>query len=100
MDKNKIKLWVDILMFLDFLVLATSGFVLKFILPRGSGKLGADFLFLREDWLAFHDWTSAILVVLLLVHLILNWAWIKCTILGLFKKTNKDECNIKNGRKK
>jgi len=77
MNRNKIKLLVDIGMFLDFIVLAFSGFVLKFILPRGSGKFGLEFLFSRETWLLIHDWTSLILIVLLISHLILNWAWIK-----------------------
>jgi len=77
MDRIKIKLWVDIGMFLDFFILAFSGFVLKFILPRGSGKLGGEFIFLREEWLFIHDWTSLILVILLIFHLILNWPWIK-----------------------
>ncbi len=94
-EKNLIKLWVDIVMFVDFIILAFSGFVLKFILPRGSGKLGSDFFFLREEWLMIHDWTSLILVVLLVIHLILNWIWIKSMILCFFKKNKR--CEIKNG---
>jgi cytochrome b subunit of formate dehydrogenase len=81
-----VKLIVDILMFVDFLVLAVTGFVLRFILPRGSGKFGGRFIFLREDWHFIHDWTSVILICLLILHLLLNWQWIKFMILGLFKK--------------
>jgi len=77
MNKNKIKLLVDVGMFIDFLLLAFSGFVLKFMLPRGSGKLGGEFIFSRETWLLIHDWTSIILIILLISHLILNWLWIK-----------------------
>jgi len=77
MNKNKVKLLVDVLMFIDFLIIAFSGFVLWFVLPRGSGRLGNEFIFYRETWLGIHDWTGVILIILLILHLILNWQWIK-----------------------
>lgn len=86
MDKNKIKLFVDIVMFLDFLALAISGFVLKLFVPRGSGKLGASFIFSRETWLSIHDFTAILIIILLFIHLILNWVWIKSMFKSLFKK--------------
>lgn len=86
MNKNKVKFIVDLVMFVDFILLAFSGFVLKFILPRGSGKFGATYFFLREDWLTIHDWTSLILIMGLILHLVLNWIWIKSIILSLFRR--------------
>lgn len=86
MKKTRVKLFVDILMFLDFLFLAVSGFVLWFALPRGSGKLGDSFILEREDWLFMHDWTGAILVVLIFIHLILNWVCITSMMKSLFRK--------------
>jgi len=88
MKKIGIKIFIDILMFLDFLAVAFSGFVLWFVLPRGSGKFGASFIFLRENWLSIHNIGSVILTLLLLLHLILNWSWIKCFI---FKSLNKND---------
>jgi len=85
MDKNRWKFFVDILMFVDFLALATSGFILWLVLPRGSGASGANFLLLREQWLRMHDFTSVILVALLLIHLILNWVWIQAMFRNVFK---------------
>ena len=77
MNKNKIKFLVDILMFVSFLVVAVSGFILWLVLPRGSGRDGSVFILLREEWLFLHDWLSVFLVLFILVHLVLNWAWIK-----------------------
>lgn len=77
MDKNKIKFWIDILMFVSFLIVAVSGFVLWLVLPRGSGRTGSVFIFLREEWLFLHDWLSVLLLLLIIIHLILNWVWIK-----------------------
>jgi len=86
MNRNKIKFIVDVLMFVDFLIVALSGFVLWRILPRGSGKAGNSFWFLREDWLAMHDWGAVLLVFFILVHLILNWVWIRSMFKFVFKK--------------
>ncbi len=94
MEKIKVKFIVDALMFLDFLILAFSGFVLWKILKHDGLHFREQFIFYRWEWLAIHDWTSAILIVLLLVHLLLNWTWIKCMILGLFKRKNRKECKI------
>ena len=86
MEKTKTKFGVDTLMFLDFLVLAISGFVLWFGIPRNGSSFTQKLIFSRWEWLKIHDWTSIILVILILVHLLLNWTWIKCMILGFFKK--------------
>lgn len=88
MNLNKVKFWNDVLMFLDFLLLAGSGFVLKFILPRGAGRLGDNFILLREEWLAIHNWTSVVLIVLLLIHLILNFNWIVAMLKSVFTRQN------------
>ena len=81
MNIPKTKFIVDLLMFVDFLVIAISGFVLWFVLPRGSGRLGESFIFLRENWLTIHNWSAVLLIFFLILHLILNWSWIK----GMFK---------------
>jgi len=75
----KVKFIVDILMFIDLLVLATSGFILKFVYPAGemSGRMGVKFLFDRFGWLEVHDITSYIIVGLVIIHLTLNWPFIK-----------------------
>ncbi|MBU0893982.1 MAG: DUF4405 domain-containing protein [Nanoarchaeota archaeon] len=77
MNKNQVKFTIDLLMFIDFLLIAISGFILWLVLPRGGGKLGNLFIFLREDWLFIHHWTSVLLIILIIIHLLLNWIWIK-----------------------
>ncbi|MBR9705942.1 DUF4405 domain-containing protein [Candidatus Pacearchaeota archaeon] len=86
MVKNKVKLWVDIVMFLDLLVVALSGFILWFVYPAGkhSGSAGVKFLFDRFKWLEIHNWVTVIFIILLLVHWTLNFAWIKSML--RFKK--------------
>ena len=88
MDRNKFKFSVDILMFLDFLILAISGFILMKVYPAGekSGMAGVRFLLDRFAWLKVHDVTSILIMILLIIHLILNWNWIKGMFKQLFKK--------------
>ena len=88
MDKNKTKFWIDFCMFISFLIIAISGFVLWLVLPRGSGKLGNGFIFLRETWILIHNWFSVLLIILILIHLILNYTWIKYMLKNMFKKNN------------
>ena len=85
MDKNKIKFTVDFLMFINFLIIAVSGFILGLVLPSGSGRLGNSFIFLREDWLFIHNLGSVLLTLLIVVHLILNWIWIKSIFKSIFR---------------
>jgi hypothetical protein len=56
MNKQTLLFWVNILMFIDFIVVAFSGF----------GRV-------RN----IHFQAASLLIVLLVLHLILNWAWIK-----------------------
>jgi len=82
MDKNKVKFLVDFSMFFVFLIIMISGFILWFVLPGGS-KEGV--LLKRNSWIMIHNWLSVLLIVLLLIHLILNWAWIKAMFRNIFK---------------
>ena len=79
MEIVKKKFIIDILMFLDFLAVAISGFVL-WLVPKGSGK---------GVWLFIHDYSSVLLIILLLIHLILNWNWIKAMFKNLGSKNEK-----------
>ena len=44
-----------------------------------------------------HDWSGLIMAFFVLVHLILNWVWIKSMVLCMFKKEKK--CDVKNGKR-
>ncbi|HRY60073.1 MAG TPA: DUF4405 domain-containing protein [Patescibacteria group bacterium] len=87
MKKIKINALVDIFAFVAGLIVAKSGLVLWFILPSGSGggfqggKGGGvekSFFFLsRHEWQTIHNWVGLILIILILLHLILHWSYIK-----------------------
>jgi hypothetical protein len=79
-----------------FMALASSGFVLRYQLPPGSGELfgrgtgrGAmnrqiDLLwgFTRHEWGDVHYWIALGLLAVLSVHLLLHWNWIVGVLQG------------------
>jgi hypothetical protein len=86
MNKEKFKFWVDFFMGVSFLVVAITGF-LKFPNLRGNFS----WIFTVIDFRTFsriHDLSGAIMSLFVLIHLILNWQWIKCMVFSFFKKSS------------
>ena len=75
MDRLKLKLLVDMGMAISFLVLALTGlFKWPSLMMNFSGVYGIiDFRLMSK----IHDWSGVVLVLFILVHLCLNWTWIK-----------------------
>jgi len=74
---------IFILLFLLALFQATSGFILWLFLPSGQGYQGGRgsvipevFIWDRHTWIDIHNWVAVALLVVVLLHVILNWKWI------------------------
>ena len=91
MDKNKIKLLVDIAMAIAFLLVGLTG-ILK--MPQFFGFFSGILSYINFGLMSkIHDWSGVVLVLLILMHLCLNWNWIRSMILCTFRKQKK--CEIK-----
>jgi len=95
MRRTTLNFTVDLISFVDLLLLGTTGAILRWVLPPGSGgghgpgqgggfRGGRgpveikDLLGLgRHDWGDMHFVLALLFVCLILVHLCLHWAWIK-----------------------
>jgi hypothetical protein len=78
---------IDIFSLLAFVIMAATGFLMRYTLPPGSGR-GATVLGLdRHEWGGIHFWASVVLMVLLVVHLILHWRWIVAMVKGRKSET-------------
>ena len=90
MKRTTLHFMVDLTSFLDLLLLAATGAILKWVLPPGSGGghgfrggrgLAAetqDFASLgRHDWGDVHFILALLFLFLMLLHLYLHWTWIK-----------------------
>ncbi len=91
MRKNTINFIVDLITLIVMLSLISTGLIIRYILPPGSGgHAGGRGLLLwgmhRHDWGDIHFWLSMTLILLLLIHLILHWSWVMGTIRCWFRK--------------
>ena len=82
MQSNKAaKLWlVNILSFILFSILAFTGLINWLLLPRGYRGGGGFLISLRHFLREVHEWTALVFIVIVLVHLVLHWAYIKSNL--------------------
>jgi hypothetical protein len=94
---------VDFVGLVNLMCLAFSGFIMKFILPPGTGGLGRGYRggrgqgeeiktlwsLSRHEWGDVHFYLAVLFLVLILVHIILHWNWIKCYTRSLFSLSQK-----------
>ncbi|NQT50755.1 DUF4405 domain-containing protein [bacterium] len=83
MSKNKLNLIIDVLAYLGMVALASTGLILAYGLPPGTGGRhggGRGVLTLlgrsRHEWGDVHFALAIALLVLVLLHLVLHWRWV------------------------
>lgn len=96
MKKPLLNIIIDVVSLMTVMFMISTGLILKFILPPGSGRvemlLGSpgrrhqtiDVLMglPRHDWGVIHLYISLGFLLLLIVHLFLHWNWIVCMLWG------------------
>jgi len=98
-SKNRLNFWVDLLMFVDMLLITLIGLVMYYVLPPGSGgrhggwglEVKSTFLGMsRHEWGDVHFIMALLLLAMLVLHIVLHWKWIvhqfKCTFRGKTKE--------------
>jgi hypothetical protein len=104
MKRVTVNFIVDLCGFLSLIALAITGSIMRWVLPPGSGggggggggghgfrggrgpvevKLLAGLS--RHEWGSIHFWIAVAFIVLMVIHIILHWTWIKCYVAGLFR---------------
>jgi hypothetical protein len=73
---------IDTAAFAGFILLATTGVLMRYILPPGSGGARLIWGMDRHEWGAIHFWISLTLLAILALHLVLHWQWIITTVTG------------------
>lgn len=89
MKKSDWQYIVDTLLFICIVGIAFIGFLLGLVLPKGpkAPEMAKYFLGLhRHQWGNVHFYLSIAFVILVVIHLILSWNWIKGKARQLFKK--------------
>jgi hypothetical protein len=102
MKRSTLNFLIDLVSFADLLCLAFTGFIMKYILPPGTGGHGYAFRggrgaqevkylwsMTRHQWGDIHFYLALAFVILMAAHVFLHWSWIKSTfksLLGLSRK--------------
>ncbi len=82
MSGNKAtKLWfVNIISFVLFAILALTGLINWLIIPRGYRGEGGFLMSLRHFLREIHEWTALLFIVVVVIHLLLHWPYIKSNL--------------------
>ena len=90
MKRATVNFFIDLISLLDLFAMVATGLIIKYILPPGSGGLGKELhdgqgriptktllSLTRHEWGSIHYYLAAIFIILMAIHIILHWAWIK-----------------------
>jgi len=82
MKRTNLNFIIDIVAFIGFVALTTTGVLLRYILPPGSGHYSTIWSLNRHEWGDIHFWISMVFFLVLTFHLVLHWNWIVSVITG------------------
>lgn len=86
MTRNTLKYLISALLFVDFCSVAILGLLLGFVIPTGSVPgVGKIFMGLhRHEWADIHLTLAIAILVLIALHVWLNWDWVTGTTKKFF----------------
>lgn len=89
MQKPTLNFVVDTIAFFLFLCLLSTGFLIFLVIPPASGYtvwgMG------RHGWGEIHFWIAITFLLIMAVHVILHWKWIKAKVKGSSKDTHQSK---------
>lgn len=75
MTRAALNFIIDLITLVVMLAMISTGLLVRYILPRGSGERLSAWNMSRHEWGDVHFWLAVSLCVLLLLHLALHWHW-------------------------
>lgn len=82
MKRPTLNLVVDSVAFAGFVLLTSTGVLLRYVLPPGSGRYTTLWALDRHEWGQIHFWISMVFLACLAVHLFGHRRWIASVIRG------------------
>jgi hypothetical protein len=77
---------IDVIGFIAFLFLTSSGILLYYLLPPGSGRWTQLWSLNRHDWGTLHLWLALLFFTLMALHLFTHWHFIVSLLRGRVKE--------------
>jgi hypothetical protein len=87
MNRSLLNLIIDLLAASCLLVMAATGYVLRFPMPPSTNRTHELWSLSRHEWGTIHSWASLGLLAILVVHVALHWPWIVTMISRRFTHT-------------
>lgn len=82
MKRMNLNAVIDAMAFFCFVLLTTTGVLMRYLLPPGSGHSSTIWGMDRHEWGGVHFWLSVVLFSTLSLHLVLHWQWIVNIVRG------------------
>jgi Domain of unknown function (DUF4405) len=82
MNRSGLNFIIDVVAFAGFVVLTTTGVLMRYILPPGSGHYSVIWSLDRHEWGGLHFWIAVVFFLILALHLVLHWRWIAAVLTG------------------
>jgi hypothetical protein len=82
MKRANLPMIIDAAAFFGFVVLTTTGVLLRYILPPGSGRRSTIWGLDRHEWGTVHFWIAVAFFSILAIHLALHWRWVRNVVTG------------------
>ncbi len=76
MKRNTLNYIIDAIGFVAMAFLISTGAIMRFVLPAGSGYTLAVWGMDRHVWGSIHFWLGVMFLVVVIVHIVLHWGWI------------------------
>lgn len=82
MKRTNLNFIIDVVAFVGFVLLTTTGVLMRYILPPGSGRYSTIWRLDRHEWGGIHFWISVVFFFVLALHLVLHRRWIVSVVTG------------------
>lgn len=80
--QTHLNFFVDALGLVAFCILVSTGILMHWLLPHGSGHSLRIWGLGRHDWGEIHFWTAITFLAVVGLHLFLHWKWIIAVVRG------------------
>ena len=88
MNKSQQNFIIDALSLAAFLLLVSTGLLMRYALPPGSGHDVTIWGLDRHEWGGLHFWVSLVFIALMIIHLIWHWSWIVKMVRGKSQRSS------------
>jgi hypothetical protein len=82
MSKSAINFLVDTIALAAIILLGSTGFLIRFVLPPGSGHFSQLWGMDRHQWGQVHFWIAIVLLSTVVLHFLQHWHWVVGMVKG------------------